>query len=208
MDYARAVVEFFVEKRSKGTAISAADEHLLLSWEDDGIPASVVFAGIDRAFERKSEAPKSLSDCSRWVKAAYKKWAGGAELEAAAHSVDADDGSTPDAGAASPATPSRSALDEALDELRRRCESGAPALRDATRAVLSELETLGRSGKVGPEVLAVIDEAIAEGALQRLDAAERRRIEEAADAWLRGRSMSGAAWAAARAREIIRSLES
>lgn len=75
MDYAHAIVEHFVLLRGKGSAVSSADEGLLLGWEDEGIPLDIVIEGIDLTFDRSRDAPRSLSQCRRWVKKLFKAWA-------------------------------------------------------------------------------------------------------------------------------------
>jgi hypothetical protein len=77
VDYARAIVEHFVVLRGKGSAVSSADEGLLLGWERDGFPLEIVLDGIDQAFDRKTDPPKSLTECGRWVRSQFKKWSGG-----------------------------------------------------------------------------------------------------------------------------------
>lgn len=206
MDYARAIVEFFVERRGKGSAISSADEQLVLLWEGEGIPVPVVFAGIDTAFERKADPPKSLSDCGRWVKAAYRKWAGGDLLASAAHTT-TPGAAAHDAPAASRPTPAVPTVEQALiAELEARAAIGHEALRAAVASVLAEIRDLAARGPLEPEVVAVVDEAIADAALERLPAPERTAIIATAEGRLAGRRMSGAAWAAARAKEIVHAL--
>ncbi len=58
-------MEHFLAIRGKGCAVSSADEALLLGWESEGIPMDIVIDGIDLAFERKRDAPKSLQQCGR-----------------------------------------------------------------------------------------------------------------------------------------------
>ena len=196
MDYARAVVEFFVKRREKGSATSAADEQVLLRWESEGVPVGVVFAGVDQAFARKAEPPKSLSECGRWVRAAHKKWAGGSHIEsvlAEGRSVSGSNSQSPDA------------LDSWIDELRERETRGHPALRKAAGEIRRELELLSADDfELG--VLTFVDQAVAEAALEQLPEPERGEVLEEAEGALAGRPMSGLAWAGARAREIIRIL--
>lgn len=221
MDYATAVVEFFVERRGKGSALSSADEQTLLGWEAAGIPLSVVFAGVDAAFERKAEPPTSLGECNRWVKAGFKKWSGGALLEPARHSGASEPGTeagttradAPGAGGERIADGEQggggeatAVLERLLDELDLRARTGHAALREATADVCLELSELSAAGGLELGLLAVVDEAIAESALARLAEDEREAVVRAAEARLAARSMSGAAWAAARAREIIETL--
>lgn len=216
MDFARAVVEFFVERRGKGSAISSADEQLVMQWEEAGVPVSVVFAGIDTAFDRKSEAPKSLSDCKRWVTAAFKKWSGGDKLEAASRSgtgTGALPGATADAtagettGAPDDAGGTSSWEERFIGELVERAGAMRPEVRSATEVVVGELRALIARGALTPDVITVVDEAIAESALAALDPGERARVVAEAERAIGGRAMSGAAWAAARAREVLRALE-
>jgi hypothetical protein len=211
VDFARAVVEFFVERRGKGSAISSADEQLVMQWEEAGVPVSVVFAGIDTAFDRKSEAPKSLSDCKRWVTAAFKKWSGGDKLEAASHSgtgAGALPGATADATAGAPDDGDTSSWEERfIGELVERAGAMRPEVRSATEVVVGELRALIARGALTPDLITVVDEAIAESALAALEPGERARVVAEAERAIGGRAMSGAAWAAARAREVLRALE-
>lgn len=170
MDYARAAVEHFVRLRGKGTAVSAADEALLLSWEADGIPLEIVLEGVDTAFERKREAPKSLSECGRWVRAAFKKRA-------------ADDGTgTPSTERARPMV--KSELNglpaDTRDSLERWRKSSHAALREAAEEMWTELlAEVATVGVVPRELAEIVDEAV------RLGALERGASDEDVDAWMR-----------------------
>lgn len=208
MDFARAVVEFFVERRGKGSAISSADEQLVMQWEEAGVPVSVVFAGIDTAFDRKSEAPKSLSDCKRWVTAAFKKWSGGDKLEASAYAApDTVIAARRSEEASDSGAETRSWEQRLVDELVERAATARPEMRDATASVVAELRELIARGGLTPDVVSVVDEAIAEAALAALQPGERARVVAEAERAIGGRAMSGPAWAAARAREVLRTLE-
>lgn len=213
MDYAEAIVEFFVDRRGKGSAVSSADEQLVLLWERSDIPVSVVFAGIDQAFERKSEAPRSLSDCSRWIKSGYKKWVGGEHLatvsrkvgDMAGGRIDPDQlpsGRTPQAADA----PTRQTpLEEALNRLSELSKVQEPALAAAAQELHGDLIAMGT--KVTDSVLLVIDEALAEAALERLSRGQRVSVSVAAERPFDARKMSAVAWARARAHEVIRILQ-
>lgn len=199
MDYADAIVEFFLERRAKGTAISSADEQLVLRWEREGIPVSVVFAGVDQAFERKSEPPKSLSACGRWIRAAFKKWSGGDHL----NTVERRAGARPE-GEAPTAKDVESQYDRELKRLAALRESSEPALAAAAAELHDDLAALGESAATN--VLSVVDEALAEAALERLPTARRLELIEAAEQPWRAERMSGEAWARARAAEVLRLL--
>ena len=157
MDYARAIVEHFVVLRGKGSAVSSADEALLLGWERDGFPLEIVLEGIDLAYERKREPPKSLTECGRWVRAGFKKW-----------SEDFDEGSAVSTPAASRPKP------------HRPDDGPLPGLPPAEHARLSQWRTSGflplqaaaeemwrdlvaqveADGVVAGEVVAIIEDAV------------------------------------------------
>lgn len=69
-DFARVIVDHFLARCGTGSAISSADQALLLGWEAGGVPLDVVLQGIDRAFEERREAPRSLTHCRAWVRKA------------------------------------------------------------------------------------------------------------------------------------------
>ena len=168
MDYARAIVEHFVRLRGKGAAVSAADEALLLSWESMEIPLDVVLEGVDSAFDRKREPPKSLSECGRWVRAGYKKWS----------SVDIVDDRDAPSGCST--TDPRSGLPrETQDRLARWRESQHAPLAAAAAQVWAELVAESAAvGVIPEEMVAIVGDAV------RMVAVERGAPEDEIDDWM------------------------
>jgi hypothetical protein len=73
IDFADAVIQYFVDLRAKGLTVSGIDQQTLLDWERRDVSLHIVLEGIDAAFARKKDPPKSLRECQRWVNAAAKK---------------------------------------------------------------------------------------------------------------------------------------
>lgn len=54
-------------RRGRGVSISSADCDLLLRWEREGMSWLAAMEGIDRAFQRLSRTPASLRQCARFI---------------------------------------------------------------------------------------------------------------------------------------------
>lgn len=173
-DFARALTDAFVERRGRGSALSAADRHLADGWEADGVPLDVVLDGIDAAFERRRDAPRSLKDCKRWVTAAIKKWrASGSVVEGAGDFAASPSGAAPstpaDASAPTP-PPQRSPAASDADATGRRILAVIAEARAATRhpgvragldAVTDEVRGLIASGALDAAALHALDDVAA-----------------------------------------------
>jgi hypothetical protein len=83
MDFAQRITGFFLARSGRATTLSAADQQYLLELERAGVPFDVLVQGVEAAFAAKREAPRSLSECKRWITAA-RKAAGAAETAAEA----------------------------------------------------------------------------------------------------------------------------
>jgi len=199
MDFAEGVVAYFVDLRGKGAGVSALDQHEILRWERDGVPLHVVLAGIDDAFARRKEPPKSVRDCKRWVTAQQKLWttrAGNAALgvdapnpsRAVARAIDAG-GWTQDRDAA-PAVPAVQQVATWLDacaaaaEDAARCSlEGRAALQAAAAALRTEVDAIvADEGALPPALLLVIDDALAELVSRALPEAAQAQVRVAAAA--------------------------
>lgn len=176
-DYARDIVEHFLERRERGSAISSADQQLVADWEARGVPLFCVIEGVERAFERRREPPRALTQCRRWVHAAWRAWA--------ADDADADG---VDAGAA-PSAPHETApsVDAAPEPLAARARellrvelavARAPELRIALTTLAAEVEEIvADEGGLDAVTAASLDEALAELVLDACDPDARAALE-------------------------------
>ncbi len=189
-DFARSIVEYFVERRGKESAVSGADQHVIGNWEARDIPLEVVFEGIDGAFDRRKEPPKSLTDCGRFVTNAFKRWSRGAEEEADGTSADpvsvpattppgADPAArrpTSDTGATTTAPTLAEGVLAALG--RTASEHAHDAVRSAAAKTREELEEIiATDGELDAAILALVDDAVARWVLAGLDPESRRAVE-------------------------------
>ncbi len=151
-------MEHFLAIRGKGCAVSSADEALLLGWESEGIPMDIVIDGIDLAFERKRDAPKSLQQCGRWIKQLYKKWAdeAGQVVEKKQTATAGWSGST---GSSSQTLPGLS--DKHRHQLMRWRKHTLTPLRQAADAMWTDLQSQAESdGVITEEVASIIEDAV------------------------------------------------
>ena len=72
-DYTVQIVNHFLHVRQRGAAISAVDQQLIMRWEAAELPLHVVLGGIDDAFTRLVDPPRSLVRCARFVSQRLKK---------------------------------------------------------------------------------------------------------------------------------------
>ena len=165
MDYARTVVEHFVVLRGKGSAVSSADEWLLLGWERDGFPLDIVLEGIDQAFERKTDPPKSLTECGRWVRSGYKKWS--KDFDESAEPPIATGGAEqkPSGGAEQKPSGEPAALPglppQHLKRLRKWRKSDFRPLREAAEEMWEDLVAqVAADGVISEEVTGIVDDAV------------------------------------------------
>ncbi len=175
-DYARDIVEHFVERRERGSAISSADQQLVADWEARGVPLFCVIEGVDRAFERRREPPRALTQCRRWVHAAWRAWA--------ADDADAESAGEPQPVAApapaSSADPAPRSLAERARELLRveLAVARAPELRIALTTRAAEVEDIvADEGALDAVTAASLDEALAELVLDACDPDARAGLE-------------------------------
>ena len=174
-DYARAIYEHFVETRGKGVSLSSADAHLLLTWEAEDVPLHVVLLGVDRAFDRKAEPPKSLKECKRFVTHELKAWRTSESEDAEAATPTP---SSPPAGA----TPSPRQI-QAPELLEERLERGANAVRHegicgVLQAISAELAAFrAAEGTIPADVIAVVEEGIISDAIPTLSSGERSALD-------------------------------
>ena len=174
-DYARAVYEHFVEARGKGVSLSSADAHLLLKWEADDVPLHVVLLGVDRAFDRKAEPPKSLKECKRFVTHELKAWRN-------SESEDAEP-STPTTGAPAAGTNGSPRQARAPELLEDRLKRGAAAVRhDGVRGVLHAIaaeltEFRAAEGTIPADVIAVVEEGIVSDVVPTLSPREQSALD-------------------------------
>lgn len=180
-DYARDIVEHFVERRAHGTAISSADQQLLADWEARGVPLFCVLEGLDRAFERRREPPRALAHCRRWVHAAWRAWAAEdvEDAEAARPIAPPTDAGHPrapdDASSVEPA----SLADRARELIRvELAVARAPEVREALATLAAEVEEIvADEGVLDAITAASLDEALAELVLDGCDAGARASLE-------------------------------
>lgn len=206
MDFADSVIAFFVDLRGKGASVSAIDQQQLLDWEREGVPLHLVLEGIEDAFARKSEPPKSVRECKRWVTKRWKAWKGGAPLDPIAPAP---------ALLASPLAeeapvPGPRPFEERLDRrLRELASSNDHRLRNAADALAAELKELRKTSPALPTTLVpLLDVAFAMHLVMSLDEDERASIRAAASAAAlsareHGRSEQGAQQAKQRETERL-----
>ena len=162
-DFVRTLVEYFLERRERGAAISGADQHLLRLWASIG----AVRAGIDAAFDRRSDPPRSLKDCGRWVRAEIRR-----EREPTAiDEVFGSDART---------MPTARMEDEVLDRIRTLRDAEADhARREALDELYRDLDDiLLTEGAIDADTLALLDEALVEAVIVRLEPAAREAVFE------------------------------
>ena len=143
--------------RGKGSAVSSADEWLLLGWERDGFPLDIVLEGIDQAFERKTDPPKSLTECGRWVRSGYKKWSKdfdeSAEPPIATGGAEQKPSGEP---AALPGLPPQH-----LKRLHKWRKSDFRPLREAAEEMWEDLVAqVAADGVISEEVTGIVDDAV------------------------------------------------
>lgn len=193
-DFARALADGFVERRGRGSALSAADRHLADQWEADGAPLDVVLAGIDAAFERRRDAPRSLKDCKRWVNAAIKRWREEGMSPAPAADDDVRCGSAPShperlqpaerarpssgrtggdvTSSVAPAAPDAHAM-RVLEAVRSaRAAASHPDVQTGLGIVEAEVETMIEQGTLDAQAVAALDDVAAVAAHRASGAAD------------------------------------
>lgn len=197
MDFAEGVVAYFVDRRGKGASVSALDQHELLRWERDGVPMHVVLAGIDDAFARRKEPPKSVRDCKRWVTAQQKLWTareGNASVAVDSPGPSREVARALDAGgwrpvaAPEPAAPPEqqvmawlAACDEAANARERGSDDGRQALQAAVAALRTEVDSIVRDeGMLPTAMLLVLDDALVELVQRGLPAPVQAEVRVAA----------------------------
>lgn len=189
MDYAEGIIEYFVDLRGKGATVSSLDQQTVLAWEVAGVPLAAVLDGIDDAFTRKAEPPKSIRDCKRWVTKQAKTQAArqgtaptarDAAAAAVARAIDAGgwDPAAADQSATSPAEVARAWL----DALAR---SHDARLQRAVASLTAEVEqVIAQEGALPEAMLDVLDDALAALLLGELGAEVSAgiRVRSAAEA--------------------------
>lgn len=158
-DYVRTIVEAFIERRGKGTAVSSADMHLVGAWENAGISVDAALRGIDTAFSRRRQPPASLVACNRHVQQTVTRdnaAFGEARGERFHHGPEDD---TDDADATNPAPLEDTVIARihalAIDNARPR-----PVRRAAARLEAEVREIIDEEGRLSAATAAVLDDAL------------------------------------------------
>jgi hypothetical protein len=92
--YLEAIEQYFTEKRGNALILSPKDWPLVTSWQEQGIPLEMIYAGIDRAFARLEEHPnparrrslRTLAACKYDVEKLWKEHQ--ETLQEASHATD------------------------------------------------------------------------------------------------------------------------
>lgn len=193
----RRVADYFVMRRGRGVSISSADCDLLLRWEREGISWLGAMEGIDRAFQRLSRTPASLRQCARFVEESAATFSDElldpnilADVFGNAKAHAADEGTNAPLAAQTPEAPAATLHDEGVERVCQRLLKLAADHRahhqaaDAYRALHDELRELEEEREeIGPETLALLNEAFAIQVMDRLSPERRseldRRLEQA-----------------------------
>lgn len=184
MDYAEGIIEYFVDLRGKGATVSALDQQEILAWERADVPLAAVLDGIDAAFARKAEPPKSVRDCKRWVTKQAKLHAtrSGVAPAAAADAAQQAVARAVDAGGWEQRAPAEvtAAADVARRWLLALGEEADPRIHRAAVALREEVESVIQAdGSLPDAMLAVLEDALATLLLAELDAPDAASVRVA-----------------------------
>lgn len=185
-------------RRGRGVSISSADCDLLLRWEREGMSWLGAMEGIDRAFQRLSRTPASLRQCARFIDEGAATFSDElldpsilADVFGSARQASA----SPNAAASTAAAPARDTQERGntsqvradqgvvekvcarlleLERTHREHASGSAAYR----ALHDEVRELQRErDELGPDTLALLNEAFAIQVMDRLPAERREYVD-------------------------------
>lgn len=168
--YGRALFEYFVRRRGRGTDLSSQDVALLLRWEEDGVPEPWVVEGIDAAFAKLREAPASISECRRHVLKVVEKRREDAAPVAAESGVPAQ------------------ALDDEpapIRVLRSLCRHDRSEVAAAATQLLEAVMAQSEEARVSFAVLGALDGQLEASVMAALPASEQAAVEEETEQMLR-----------------------
>lgn len=175
----RRISAWFVIRRGRGTALSAADIDALESWIRAGHSWFDVLHAVDTAFAKLRNPPASLRACARFLPAKHS----GNDLLDASILADVFGGSVSTAASAAVEKPEESsALSDAVERLQSALNAAQdPRASACYRALLQELDELALEGEVSVDTLLLLDEALALLGLEALDPAAQHVVREAVE---------------------------
>ena len=151
-NYAQTVVDHMVRARAKGASLSGTDEQYIFELEEVlHVPLHAVLKGIDDAFQRRTDPPRSLRQCKKWIMSAFRLYKREADAPPEDTSVVFEEPTEPDVAP-------NAALTPIFAHLELAASSPDQAVRAAMTLVVRDATGVARNGSLAVEVVELLDE--------------------------------------------------
>lgn len=176
LNFLETVQIYFLEVTGKGVVLGSRDAELLQAWRAEGATAAAICQGIDDAVRARTELPRSIAGCRKWVEPRIEA---SRSLRTGRHesTADADETSVP-------AAPRR-ASDWADEALARIVTAGEAAertqVKDAYRGAYRKLRSAIEKGEDLAQVLLEIEVELSEEVFEALHDEEQAGFERSLD---------------------------